>query len=339
MRAAFETSYRRQFSRFCPASPIKHRLAARGGDRPAARISISRALAPPRRRALDEARAGTRPVWFAGGWVETPIWSRLDLPVGAIVAGPAVLEQPDATTLCRSRPSRARRRARQSHHREERRDERASTIALLLCDLQNDFVHPNGAYGRAGQASAEIAALPARLAPLADLVRASGGWIVSTHFTLVPGRGGEPMISPHLKELRPFLAQGRFPAGRLGPRAGRRARASGFPGRENRLFRLLHDAARVGVAQGGHRAALCRRHRHQRRRRLDRARRACARFRRRSCSPTAAQRSTERCTRPRSSAAARGARSRRSRTAIAEIGGMSRAAAEASSSRPAPTSW
>ncbi len=24
--------------------------------------------------------------------------------------------------------------------------------ALLLCDLQNDFIHPDGAYGRAGQA-------------------------------------------------------------------------------------------------------------------------------------------------------------------------------------------
>ena len=54
----------------------------------------------------------------------------------------------------------------------------ASNIALLLCDLQNDFVHPNGAYGRAGQTAREIAALPARLAPLADLVRRKGGWIV-----------------------------------------------------------------------------------------------------------------------------------------------------------------
>jgi N-methylhydantoinase A len=27
------------------------------------------------------------------------VWSRLDLPVGAVVAGPAILEQPDATTV------------------------------------------------------------------------------------------------------------------------------------------------------------------------------------------------------------------------------------------------
>lgn len=85
-----------------------------------------------------------------------------------------------------------------------------SDTALLIVDLQNDFVHPAGAYGRAGQAHSSIAALPARIRPLADLVRARGGWIVSTQFTLVPGRGGEPIISPHLRKLRPFLARGDF---------------------------------------------------------------------------------------------------------------------------------
>jgi ureidoacrylate peracid hydrolase len=89
-------------------------------------------------------------------------------------------------------------------------------IALLLCDLQNDFVHPLGAYGRAGQTAPEIAELPGRLAPLADLVRARGGWIVSTQFTLVPAMHGEPIISPHLKALRPFLARGDFQPGLWG---------------------------------------------------------------------------------------------------------------------------
>ena len=32
--------------------------------------------------------------------------------------------------------------------------------ALLTIDLQNDFLHPEGAYGRAGQTSDLIAALP-----------------------------------------------------------------------------------------------------------------------------------------------------------------------------------
>ena len=88
--------------------------------------------------------------------------------------------------------------------------------ALLLVDLQNDFLHPDGAYGRAGQGVAGIAALPARLAPLAERVRRVGGWVVSTHFTLVPGKGGAPIVSPHLKQLRPFLARGDFLPGAWG---------------------------------------------------------------------------------------------------------------------------
>lgn len=91
-----------------------------------------------------------------------------------------------------------------------------STTALLLCDLQNDFIHPDGAYGRAGLGVPEIAALPPRLAPLCAAMRAAGGWIVSTHFTLVAGRGGEPFISPHLRRLRPFLGRGDFAPGGWG---------------------------------------------------------------------------------------------------------------------------
>ena len=88
--------------------------------------------------------------------------------------------------------------------------------ALLVCDLQNDFVHPDGAYGRAGLGTPGIAALPDRLAPLAGRLRAGGGWVVQTQFTLVPGRGGEPLISPHLLALRPFLKRGDFCPGAWG---------------------------------------------------------------------------------------------------------------------------
>jgi nicotinamidase-related amidase len=91
-----------------------------------------------------------------------------------------------------------------------------ATTALVLVDMQNDFLHPDGAYGRAGQACAAIAALPARLKPVADAVRRTGGWIVSTHFTLVPGKDGKPFISPHLKKLRPFLGTGDFAPGSTG---------------------------------------------------------------------------------------------------------------------------
>ncbi|MEM8665441.1 MAG: cysteine hydrolase [Pseudomonadota bacterium] len=93
-----------------------------------------------------------------------------------------------------------------------------ANTALLIVDLQNDFLHPDGAYGRAGQSAAEIAALPAKLKPLAETLRTGGGVVVSTQFTLVPGRGGEPLIAPHLKRLRPFLAKGDFAPGSWGNR-------------------------------------------------------------------------------------------------------------------------
>lgn len=91
-----------------------------------------------------------------------------------------------------------------------------ASTALLLVDMQNDFIHPKGAYARGGAKSDLIAALPTRLAPLADAVRAKGGWVVATQFTLVPGKGGAPLISPHLKELRPFLDTGDFAPGSWG---------------------------------------------------------------------------------------------------------------------------
>ena len=90
------------------------------------------------------------------------------------------------------------------------------TSALLIVDLQNDFLHDKGAYARGGQGSADIAALPERVLPVANAMREVGGWVVSTQFTLVPGKGGEPFISPHLKKLRPFLGRGDFAPGSWG---------------------------------------------------------------------------------------------------------------------------
>ena len=88
--------------------------------------------------------------------------------------------------------------------------------ALLTIDLQNDFIHPEGAYGRAGQSAESIAALPERIAPLARALQAKGGRYFSAQFTLVPDRDGEPLIAPHLKKLRPFLGKGDFAPGSFG---------------------------------------------------------------------------------------------------------------------------
>ncbi len=88
--------------------------------------------------------------------------------------------------------------------------------AVLTIDLQNDFLHPDGAYGRAGLGNATLAALPGKVAPVIEALRARGGTYVSAQFTLVPGPGGAPLIAPHLKELRPFLTTGDFAPGAWG---------------------------------------------------------------------------------------------------------------------------
>jgi N-methylhydantoinase A len=44
-------------------------------------------------------RAGSRRVLHAGRWIDTPVLDRRELASGSVVEGPAVVEQPDATTL------------------------------------------------------------------------------------------------------------------------------------------------------------------------------------------------------------------------------------------------
>jgi len=98
VRAAFDQSYRRQFSRLLPDIPVRivSLRTAAVGRRPHFDLA---ALKPAPGLVLDAARRGTRPVWFAGSWLTSTLWSRLDLPCGALVEGPAVVEQSDATTL------------------------------------------------------------------------------------------------------------------------------------------------------------------------------------------------------------------------------------------------
>ncbi len=88
--------------------------------------------------------------------------------------------------------------------------------ALLIVDLQRDFIDDGGAYARGGVASASFAALPSRVAPLARALAAAGGLVVASRFTLWPDARGEPMISPHLLALRPFLRRGDFAPGSRG---------------------------------------------------------------------------------------------------------------------------
>lgn len=90
------------------------------------------------------------------------------------------------------------------------------TTALVIIDLQNDFLAPGGAYDRGGAVSPQARALPARVAPVARALKGQGGFVAASQFTLWPDAHGEPMISPHLKQLRPFLGKGDFVAGSPG---------------------------------------------------------------------------------------------------------------------------
>ena len=90
------------------------------------------------------------------------------------------------------------------------------TAGLFLPDLHNDFLHPDGAYGRAGLSAPSITTMLPRLPPLVSLARQRGMLVVATMFTLVPGRGSEPIISPHLRLLRPFLKKDDFAPGSWG---------------------------------------------------------------------------------------------------------------------------
>jgi N-methylhydantoinase A len=56
--------------------------------------------APPDAGTLDAARTEVRSVWFPEtGFVRTPVYARPALAVGATFAGPAIVEQMDATTV------------------------------------------------------------------------------------------------------------------------------------------------------------------------------------------------------------------------------------------------
>ncbi len=92
----------------------------------------------------------------------------------------------------------------------------AAKTALVIIDLQNDFLDPKGAYARGGDTNPPALLLPARVAEVAAALKTAGGMIVASQFTLWPDAKGEPMVSPHLKALRPYLQKGDFAPGSWG---------------------------------------------------------------------------------------------------------------------------
>jgi ureidoacrylate peracid hydrolase len=88
--------------------------------------------------------------------------------------------------------------------------------ALVIIDLQNDFLDPKGAYARGGDSNPPALLLPARVAGVARALKSAGGMVVASQFTLWPDAAGEPMVSPHLKALRSYLKKGDFAPGSWG---------------------------------------------------------------------------------------------------------------------------
>lgn len=93
---------------------------------------------------------------------------------------------------------------------------RGATTALVVIDLQNDFLDAKGAYARGGDSNPPALLLPDRVATVARALKAAGGLVAASQFTLWPDAAGEPMVSPHLKALRPYLRKGDFAPGSWG---------------------------------------------------------------------------------------------------------------------------
>lgn len=100
LQALFEKAYFARFRVELPeirASLVNLNTSVIGAR---AAVDLSRLIDPAGRAAtLDGALRETRPVWFDGTWQDTPVYLREKLPLDAIVAGPAILEQMDATTV------------------------------------------------------------------------------------------------------------------------------------------------------------------------------------------------------------------------------------------------
>lgn len=96
IRAAFHIAYREAFGRLLDNIPMRvmnYRIAVIG-RRPQLDMAV---FAPVDAKPAEECRIGTRRVCADGVVHEAGVFERLDLEVGAVIKGPALLEQPDTT--------------------------------------------------------------------------------------------------------------------------------------------------------------------------------------------------------------------------------------------------
>jgi N-methylhydantoinase A len=94
--AAFEARYRAAYGRLLEgiAMRVLNLRVAVIGRRP--KLDLV-GLAPAPGCSIAAAQRSTRRVYVDGGIAEAPVYARLALPAGAVISGPAILEQPDTT--------------------------------------------------------------------------------------------------------------------------------------------------------------------------------------------------------------------------------------------------
>ena len=98
IREAFERAYSAQYGNKISGRPVRivtTRVSVIGVRRRSAEWNGFGSEAAP----LDQASIGRRPVYFDNGFVECPVYERGLLGAGVRIDGPAVIEQPDSTTV------------------------------------------------------------------------------------------------------------------------------------------------------------------------------------------------------------------------------------------------
>ncbi len=101
LQRLFEAAYHARFKVDLPeirASVMNLNVSVTGRR---AELDLSRLIDPAGRKPKVEP-AGSRPVWFAGGWAETPVYWRDHLPLDLSLTGPAIIEQMDTTLVVES---------------------------------------------------------------------------------------------------------------------------------------------------------------------------------------------------------------------------------------------
>lgn len=98
IRSAFEACYRREYGRGLDGIPcrVMNLRVSVIGRRPNFDLSV---LAPSADASVADAERPGRQVYVQGAWHDALVYDRLKLPVGAVIPGPAILEQADATTF------------------------------------------------------------------------------------------------------------------------------------------------------------------------------------------------------------------------------------------------